>query len=71
MNRTNRMNKQKNETNKTDNAPNCFKCVYFGLTWEARTPRECKLYGFKTASVPSVVFFETTGVKCVGYKRKN
>jgi hypothetical protein len=48
----------------------CFKCIHFGLTWETKTPRECRLYGFKTASMPSVIFFSTTGTHCVGFKKK-
>ena len=57
---------QENNANK----PDCFKCIYFTLTWEKKTPRSCKLYGFKTASMPSVVFRDTTGHECVGFKRK-
>ena len=49
---------------------NCFKCEYFALTWEPKTPRLCKLYGFKTTKMPSVLFYETTGSQCVGYRRK-
>ncbi|MCL2099085.1 MAG: uracil-DNA glycosylase [Oscillospiraceae bacterium] len=60
------------KTNKTEpgRGPDCFKCIYFYLTWETKTPRSCRLYGFKTASMPSVVFYETTGVKCIGFKKK-
>ena len=54
---------------KTDKA-DCFKCVHFHLTWEQKTPRGCKLYGFKTASMPSVVFYNTTGKQCVGFEKK-
>ena len=50
--------------------PDCFKCIYFSLTWEQKTPRQCKLYGFKTASMPSVIFYNTTGSQCVGFRKK-
>ena len=48
----------------------CFQCEHFNITWESKTPRACKLYGFKTASMPSVVFYNTTGSQCVGFKKK-
>ena len=50
--------------------PDCFKCIYFNLTWEAKTPRECRLYGFKTAGMPSIIFYHTTGSQCVGFRQK-
>jgi len=48
----------------------CFQCVYFAITWEPKTPRACKLFGFKTAQMPSAVVFKSSGAPCEGFKRK-
>ena len=55
---------------KNNNRINCFHCIHFFITWEPELPRGCKLFGFKTAQMPSVAVFNYSGVKCEGFKRK-
>ena len=50
---------------------NCFKCKHFAVSWDPRFPRTCKLYGFKTARIPSVAVFESSGYDCEGYEKKD
>jgi hypothetical protein len=49
---------------------NCFDCVHFSITWEAKYPKSCGFYGFKTASIPSDVVFRSTGQRCAGFSSK-
>jgi hypothetical protein len=49
---------------------NCFRCIYFVTTWEPRHPRACRLYGFKTAGIPSVTVYNSTGEQCMGFREK-
>jgi len=57
---------ESNNTNKVD----CFQCKYFAVTWEPRFPRSCKLFGFKTVQMPSVTVFNSSGVQCEGFVKK-
>ncbi|MDR3120418.1 MAG: hypothetical protein LBU58_03670 [Clostridiales bacterium] len=49
---------------------NCPKCVNFYVTWDASFPRGCKLYGFKTSSLPYYAVLEATGKPCENYREK-
>ncbi|MEK3978817.1 uracil-DNA glycosylase [Psychrobacillus sp. FSL K6-2836] len=51
-------------------AVNCFKCRYFFTTWDARNPRGCKAYGFKTKELPSVVVQRSSGMECLKFEPK-
>lgn len=53
-------------TNKID----CLKCVHFAVTWNPRMPKSCKLYGFKSAGMPSAVVLKSTGSECMGFEKK-
>ena len=59
----------------TDNVDNtekidCLKCKYFALTWEPKTPRACKFFGFKTSAMPSVTVYKSSGGTCNGFEKK-
>ena len=43
---------------------NCYKCVYYYITWDTSFPRGCKFYNFKTASLPSMLVKQSTGKSC-------
>ena len=58
------MNKTK--SNKVD----CFKCVYFQITWDKLKPYGCKAIGFKSKIFPSLYVFRTSGKKCLLFKPK-
>ena len=53
-----------------NNKVNCFQCAHFAVSWEPRMPRACKLFGFKSASLPSVAVYESTGEECMGFEPK-
>ncbi len=53
-----------------DNRVDCFQCEYFAVTWDANFPRACKLYGFKSAGIPSATVFKASGAKCMGFVAK-
>jgi len=48
----------------------CFQCVHFTITWEPKHPRSCRLFGFKTAQMPSAAVLESSGEPCAGFQRK-
>ena len=52
------------------NGVKCFKCVHFAITWEPKHPRACKLFGFKTAQMPSAVVMKSSGAPCEGFRSK-
>lgn len=54
-------------TNKVD----CFQCKHFAVSWDANLPRACKLFGFKSLGMPSVVVYQSTGEECVGFEKKD
>ena len=56
--------------NSSDNKINCYKCAHFAVSWDPNFPRSCKLFGFKTAGLPSVRVFESSGEECAGFRRK-
>lgn len=53
-------------TNKVD----CIHCKHFAITWEPNKPKACKLFGFKSAYLPSSIVLRTTGSECAGFERK-
>ncbi|RDI41966.1 uracil-DNA glycosylase [Falsibacillus pallidus] len=56
--------------NDAGNQINCFKCRYFFVTWDAKSPRGCKAYGFKSALVPSKVVKQASGQECLKFMPK-
>jgi hypothetical protein len=49
---------------------NCFHCVHFSITWDAKFPKACKVFGFKTAGMPSATVFRATGSDCAAFAIK-
>ncbi len=54
---------------KIDNI-NCIRCKNFYVTWDKEYPKGCKLFGFKSAKLPSVLVLESTGTECKNYEDK-
>jgi hypothetical protein len=46
---------------------NCLKCKHYFVTWDARYPRGCKLFGFRGAKMPSITVYESTGEQCKNF----
>jgi len=50
---------------------NCRRCEYYFVTWQQSQPHGCKAYGFKSALIPSMVVFKSSGSDCSFFKAKN
>jgi len=55
------------DTNKRD----CFQCKHFAVSWDPKFPRSCKLFGFKSANLPSVTVLNSSGGVCEGFEKKD
>ncbi len=42
----------------------CQKCLHYFVTWEPQRPHGCKVYGFKSKTVPSLVVKRSSGQDC-------
>ncbi|MCL2080566.1 MAG: uracil-DNA glycosylase [Oscillospiraceae bacterium] len=49
---------------------NCLQCVHFAVSWDPKHPRMCKLFGFKTAHMPSESVYRDSGRPCLGFSQK-
>ncbi|MDR0222011.1 MAG: uracil-DNA glycosylase [Oscillospiraceae bacterium] len=49
---------------------NCYQCKHFGVSWDYKFPKACKLFGFKSARLPSVTVHESSGAACFGFEKK-
>nr|WP_079421082.1 uracil-DNA glycosylase [Paenibacillus ferrarius] len=49
---------------------NCMQCVHFYITWDAKFPRGCKAYGFKTQALPSQAVLSSSGKPCLQFAPK-
>ncbi|MBX4262004.1 uracil-DNA glycosylase [Clostridium estertheticum] len=43
---------------------NCSKCIYYYITWDPAFPKGCKLYGFKSPNLPSILVKRSSGISC-------
>ena len=43
---------------------NCYKCTYYYITWNPAFPKGCKLYGFKSLNMPSILVKQSSGLSC-------
>ena len=61
------------EHQKKDNSAgtaDCFQCKYFAVTWEPKTPRLCRYFGFKSAGLPMYTVYESSGAFCTAFVKK-
>ena len=49
----------------------CYGCSYFYVTYKQSKPYGCKAYGFISRILPSIVVFESSGIKCAYKKNIN
>jgi hypothetical protein len=56
--------------NPTGGKVNCFQCVHFAVSWDPKHPRACRLFGFKSARLPSAGVREDSGFDCLGFEQK-
>jgi hypothetical protein len=50
--------------------PNCNKCIYHYITHDPVQPHGCRGLGFKSAQIPSVLVFATSGIECQTFTEK-
>lgn len=43
---------------------NCRRCRFFFVTWEPERPFGCRFFGFKSAEIPSMAVFQSSGAPC-------
>ncbi len=48
----------------------CFKCRQFYVTWDQRSPRGCRAYGFKSKQLPAAVVLQASGPPCYQFSPK-
>jgi len=51
-----------------DRAPPCLRCHHFYVTFQASFPRACRVFGIKTAGMPSQEVFLATGHHCPEFR---
>jgi hypothetical protein len=53
-----------------DKRVNCFECKHFYVTWDQNAPKGCRLYGFKSYELPSVIVSQSSQHGCLGFERR-
>ena len=48
----------------------CMKCIHYQVTFDPQAPRGCKLYQFKSATMPYVLVKQSTGHDCHSFQEK-
>ncbi|MDH4467993.1 MAG: hypothetical protein QE271_08040 [Bacteriovoracaceae bacterium] len=49
----------------------CRKCIHFYVTWKQARPYGCKLFGFESQSMPSLVVKKESKQSCQEFRLKN
>ena len=50
--------------------PDCWACRHLVITWDKRMPYGCKLFGFRSKSLPSLEVLRIDGRHCGGFVAK-
>lgn len=50
--------------------PNCWRCQYFGISYDPKLPYLCRLMGFKTKMLPAIEVLRADGQVCQGFSPK-
>ena len=49
----------------------CTACKYYHITWDQNLPYGCKIHGFKSKQIPSILVKQTSGEDCLAFENKN
>nr|WP_139999438.1 uracil-DNA glycosylase [Paenibacillus paridis] len=49
---------------------NCLKCKHYYITWDPKSPKGCKAFGFKSSAMPSIAVFASSGKPCMNFEHK-
>jgi hypothetical protein len=50
--------------------PDCWKCIYFKVSWDPTKPYACRMMGFKSRMLPSIEVRLADGNECRGFQSK-
>jgi hypothetical protein len=50
--------------------PKCHDCENFFVSWDARAPLGCNVFGFKGKQLPSLVVLQSSGQPCSYFRDK-
>lgn len=50
--------------------PDCYRCIHFYITHEPSHPYGCRAMGFKSAQLPSITVYGSSGMDCQLFSRK-
>ncbi len=50
--------------------PSCSECRHFYITWDAKTPNGCRLFGIKCKDSPSKIIASAGQGECKGFEPK-
>ena len=50
--------------------PNCWKCNFFGISWDERFPYVCRAMNFKSKVIPHIEVYKLDGVRCLSFVDK-
>ena len=50
--------------------PDCWKCIYFKISWDPSKPYACQMMGFKSRMIPSLEVRLADGNDCRGFSPK-
>jgi hypothetical protein len=64
------MNTMSNQEPDQRNKPDCWKCVYFKISWDPSKPYACQMMGFKSRMIPSLEVRLADGHDCRGFTPK-
>lgn len=48
----------------------CMKCIHYQVTFDPNSPRGCKLYQFRSTTMPYVLVKQSTGHDCTSFQEK-
>lgn len=49
----------------------CMRCIHYQVTFDPQAPRGCRLYQFKSATMPYIMVKQSTGHDCHSFEEKN
>ncbi len=49
---------------------NCRDCRHYYITFDVNAPYGCRVYGFKTKTLPSIAVYQSSGMHCTLFSAK-
>jgi len=49
---------------------NCRECRHYHITFDVSAPYGCRVYGFKSKILPSMAVFQSSGMECSLFLKK-